>query len=554
MVPAPFPSRSLAPGVRLRAPLVGAQDPVLTPEAVAFVAEWVRRWRPRVGELLAERGLRLAAWRSGQPLDFDASTAELRASDWRCAPVPEVIADRRVEITGPVDRKMVINALNSGAKVFMADFEDANAPTWANCIEGQLNLSDAVRGTIEYTAETGKQYRLGPDPAVLFVRPRGLHLLEAHLEVNGEPAPACLVDAGLYLFHNGRELAARGRGPFLYLPKMEAAAEAAFWNAALAEAEAALGLARGAVKVTCLIETLPGAFAMDELLFELRERSAGLNCGRWDYIFSYIKVHAEDGTRVLPDRAQVGMTQPFLEAYTRHLIRTCHRRGVHAMGGMAAQIPVKGDEAANAAAFEKVRQDKLREVLAGHDGTWVAHPALVPVAREVFDTHMPAANQIAGGAQADFQVSAELLHRPPEGTRTEAGLRQNLSVGVMYLAAWLGGSGAVPLHRLMEDAATAEISRSQVWQWLRHGAKLDDGRSVDRGLVERLLAEELSALEREQGTAAFAAGHVRRAAELFVRVAVERPLADFLTLPAYDTLLEIEAQGQDAPPPTEKLP
>jgi len=461
----------------------------------------------------------------------------VRSGDWRCAPLPAALLDRRVEITGPVDRKMIINALNSGASVFMADFEDANSPTLANCLDGQLHLRDAVRRTITFE-QGGKSYALSGEPAVLFVRPRGFHLVEKHIEVDGAPVPGMLVDFGLYFFHNAKALLAQGRGPYFYLPKMESHLEARVWNDIFVHAQSLLGLPLGTIKATCLIETLPGAFETDEILFELREHSAGLNCGRWDYIFSYIKSNADDATRILPDRGLVTMTQPFMRAYSRMVIRNCHRRGVHAMGGMAAQIPVKGDEAKNEAAFAKVRADKLREVEDGHDGTWVAHPALVAVAKRVFDEAMPQANQIGSGKQAELVVTAQELLAAPDGARTEHALRHNLRVGVQYLEAWLRGSGAVPLYDLMEDAATAEISRTQVWQWLRHGVVLDTGKAVTAELVRALLDEELKVVEQEIGAGRVASGRFAEAKAIFLDVATSVPLKDFLTLPAYDALAD----------------
>jgi malate synthase len=518
-------------GVRVLAPADGERAAILSRDALAFVAELVRTFGPRIRELLALRAERHARFARKESLDFLPQTKAVRDGDWRCAPLPAVLHDRRVEITGPVDRKMIINALNSGASVFMADFEDANSPTWANCVDGQVNLRDAVRRTIAFEAN-GKKYALADRMATLFVRPRGFHLREEHVEVDHSPIAAMLFDFGIYFFHNARALIERGAGPFFYLPKMESHLEARLWNDVFEHAQKALGIPHGTIKATCLVETLPGCFEMDEILHELRPHSAGLNCGRWDYIFSYIKTHRADPTRVLPDRSEVGMTQPFMRAYARLVIKTCHRRGVHAMGGMAAQIPVKGDEAANAKAFEKVRADKLREVEDGHDGTWVAHPALVPVAKEIFDAHMKGANQIASGKQRDHAVTAEDLLRAPEGTKTLEGLRHNVRVGVQYLEAWLRGSGAVPLYDLMEDAATAEISRTQIWQWIRHGAELDGGAVVDRDLVARIATEEIRALPEPQ--------RFERAKEIFLRVATDEPLIEFLTLPAYEELRRIE--------------
>ena len=534
-------STEIVPGVRILGPLDDARRAILTTDACAFVADLTRSFRLRIEERLGARASRHAAYDRGERLDFLAETKAVREGDWKCAPLPPDLLDRRVEITGPVDRKMIINALNSGASVFMADFEDANSPTWANCIEGQINLRDAVRRTIEFTApDTGKQYRLVDKPAVLFVRPRGFHLWETHVEVDGRPVPGMLCDFGLYFFHNAKAALERGTGPYFYLPKMESHLEARLWNDVFTRAQEKLGIPVGTIKATCLIETLPGAFEMDEILYELRQHSAGLNCGRWDYIFSYIKTHATDGTRVLPDRGLVTMTQPFLRAYTRLVIKTCHRRGVSAMGGMAAQIPIKGDEAANEAAMEKVRADKRREAEDGHDGTWVAHPGLVPIARKIFDEVMKTPNQIESGKQMDLSVSAEDLLRAPEGARTESTLRHNVKVGVQYLEAWLRGNGCVPLYNLMEDAATAEISRTQVWQWVEHGVVLDTGKRVDAALLRTVLDEEMAAIRKEVGDDRFIRGRFPEAKKIFFEVCTKRPYVEFLTLPAYDTLLTIE--------------
>ena len=539
--PAPL---DLPDGVVLDAPYHPLADRVLTPAALAFVRDLVREFRGPLTARLAERREWLMRWRGGEALDFLPHTQAVREGDWRCAPPPPELLDRRVEITGPVSAKMVINALNSGANVFMADFEDANAPTFANCIEGQCNLMGAVRRTLEYTApEGGKHYQLDASTSVLFVRPRGLHLVENHVLVDGKAVPAALFDAGLFLYHNAAELLARGSAPYLYLPKQESYREARLWNQILERIERVLGLPASSVRVTCLIETLPAAFQMHEILYELRERSLGLNCGRWDYIFSCIKVWSEDRSRLLPDRSEIAMTQPFLAAYTRLLIQTCHRRGVHAMGGMAAQIPVKGDEAANRIAFEKVRADKLREVHDGHDGTWVAHPALVDVAREAFDAHMEGPNQIHSNKQMDLVVEAQHLLAAPKGPRTREGLAHNIRVGVQYLAAWLTGAGAVPLYDLMEDAATAEISRAQVWQMLRHNAVLSTGEVVQPEFVERVLAEELVRLRTELGEARWSALRFAEGERLFLQVATQTSLADFLTVPAYAVLLDLERQA-----------
>jgi malate synthase len=507
---------------------------LLTPAALAFVSALVERLRPGVDAALTARTERQRRFDTGERPQFLAGTRAIRESAWTVAPIPSDLRDRRVEITGPIDRKMIINALNSGANVFMADCEDSNAPTWDNCVQGQINLRDAVAGTISYVApETGKEYRLGPNPAVLLVRPRGWHLVEKHVTLDGRSVPAGLFDFGLYFFHNARTLVAKGSGPYFYLPKLESHLEARLWNDAFVFAQERLGLPQGTIRATVLIETLPAAFEMDEILWELRDHSAGLNCGRWDYIFSCIKTLREEPAWVVPDRAQVGMTQPFLRAYTQLVVKTCHRRGVHAMGGMAAQIPIK-DPVKNEEALAKVRADKLREVTDGHDGTWVAHPGLVPVARDIFDAHMKGPNQI-DFQRGDVEVTPADLLKAPTGTRTEAGLRQNIDVGVRYLEAWLRGSGCVPIHHLMEDAATAEISRTQVWQWLHHGATLVDGRQVTKSLFGQLLGEELSKIRAELGER-WTASRFDDAAQLFERLSTADDCASFLTLPAYDLL------------------
>ena len=472
-------------GVEVHGAMRPRYEEVLTPDALAFVARLVREFSGRVDALLEGRRARAAAVKTAADWDFLAETAAVRAGDWKVAPLPGDLLDRRVEITGPVERKMIINALNSGATHFMADLEDSNSPTWDNVVAGQVNLRDAVRRTIAYTApETGKAYKLHERTAVLLVRPRGWHLRERHVTVDGRDIPGALFDFGLYFFHNAKESIARGTGPYFYLPKLEHHLEARLWNDVFLLAQDALDVPRGTVKATVLIETLPAAFQMDEILHELRAHSSGLNCGRWDYIFSFIKKRADDPAAVLPDRAQVTMDRAFLRAYSLLLIQTCHRRGVHAMGGMAAQIPIKDDPAANEQALARVRADKLREVTDGHDGTWVAHPALVAVAREIFDAHMKGPNQL-DRLRDDVKVTRDDLLRVHEGTRTDAGLRHNVRVGVQYIEAWLRGNGCVPLYNLMEDAATAEIARAQVWLWVRYGVALDDGSVVT---AERLRA------------------------------------------------------------------
>ena len=508
-------------------------DDILTPDALAFVAELHRRFNGRRLELLGARAERQKAFDAGVTPDFLNETKAIRDGDWRVAPVPADLLDRRVEITGPVDRKMIVNALNSGAKVFMADFEDASSPVFANMIEGQANLKDLWAGTIDFTDErTGKRYAVKKERAALMVRPRGWHLNERHLKVDGEETSGALFDFGLYVFHCAKAQAAAGSTPAFYLPKMESHKEARLWNDAFAFAEEKLGVAQGTFKATVLIETLPAAFEMDEILYELRDHIVGLNCGRWDYIFSFIKRLAKNPKFLTPDRAVMTMGKAFLNAYSLLLIKTCHRRGAFAMGGMAAQIPIKGDANANEAAFAKVRADKEREAGNGHDGTWVAHPDLVPVAMEVFNRLMPAANQL-GKLRQDVNVTAADLLQVHEGERTEAGLRENIRVGVQYIEAWLRGRGAVPLYNLMEDAATAEISRAQVWQWLHHKAKLADGRVVTPDLFRATLADEMSKVKAAVGEAAVKGGRFDEAIELFSRMSLSESFEEFLTLPAY---------------------
>jgi malate synthase len=485
-----------------------------------------------VAELLARREARQAEIDAGALPDFLPEKREIRESDWKVAPIPADLLDRRVEITGPTDRKMVINALNSGARVFMADCEDSLCPTWSNVIDGQVNLHDAVRRTIDFVSPEGKRYRLDERTAVLLVRPRGWHLYEKHWLLDGKPVPGAFVDFGLHLFHNAAELGRRGSGPYFYLPKLEGHLEARLWNEVFNFAEERLGLRHGTIKVTVLIETILAAFEMDEILWELKSYIVGLNCGRWDYIFSFIKKFSHRPDFVLPDRAQVTMTTHFLRSYSQLVIRTCHRRGAFAMGGMAAQIPIKGDEAANEAAIGKVRADKEREAGDGHDGTWVAHPGLVPVAREVFDRLMPTPNNLHR-LREDVVVTAADLLQVPQGSITEAGLRNNIDVSIRYMAAWLGGNGCVPIHNLMEDAATAEISRAQLWQWVHHQSRLADGRAVTLALVRAITREELGKIRTEVGEAAFAAGHYEHAARLVDELTARDAFETFLTLTAY---------------------
>ena len=532
-------------GVELRAPrAAAAADDVLGAEAVTFLADLSRAFAPRIDEALARRAARRARLAAGERLDFLPETRGIRDGSWRVTPAPADLRKRVVEITGPVDPKMVINALNSGADCFMADFEDSTTPTWGNLVEGQRSLHAAVRRTLTHRdPATGKEYRLVETPAVLLVRPRGLHLPERHLLVDGRPMPGALFDFGLYLFHNARELLARGTGPYFYLPKLESHLEARLWNDVFVAAQQALGIPRGTIRATVLIETLFAAFEMDEILHALGEHAAGLNCGRWDYIFSFIKARRDDPAAVMPDRSQVTMEQPCMRAYTLLSIRTCHRRGAHAMGGMAAQIPIRNDAAASASALERVRADKEREVRDGHDGTWVAHPGLVPLAREVFEAGLGGrANQLER-LREDVAVTAGALLEVPRGARTGAGLRHDVRVGIQYLEAWLRGTGCVPLYHLMEDAATAEISRAELWQWIRHGALLDDGRRVTAALFREIVEEEMGTIEGEVGATRFGTGRFRQAKELFVRLTTSEILEEFLTLPAYDIVTtEIEEE------------
>jgi malate synthase len=506
-------------------PIAEIESQILSPEARTFLIDLARKFEPRRQELLAKRRVRQQEIEAGKMPDFPPETAEIRKAEWKVAPIPADLLDRRVEITGPVDRKMIINALNSGANVFMADFEDSHSPTWQNNLEGQANLVDAVRRRISYLSPEGKRYQLNPQIATLLVRPRGWHLDERHFQVDGKSISGALFDFGLFFFHNAKELVRRGTGPYFYLPKLESHQEARLWNDVFNFAQDRLGIARGTIRATVLIETILAAFEMDEILYELKDHSSGLNCGRWDYIFSYIKKFRNRADFVLPDRATVTMEKHFLKSYVDLLINICHRRGIHAMGGMAAQIPIKNDPEANEKALEKVRQDKLREVHAGHDGTWVAHPGLVGVAKEIFDAHMKQPNQIDRPLQ-DVHVTAKDLLAPTEGKITEAGLKWNIDVGLQYLESWLRGNGCVPIYNLMEDAATAEICRSQVWQWVKHGARLsDDGRPVTREMVRGFIGEQKKRLK---------GARMDDAAAIFERMMTDQDFAEFLTLVAYD--------------------
>ncbi|MGS1077049.1 malate synthase A [Pseudoxanthomonas beigongshangi] len=526
--PAPRPTPGISLTVRHH-----EQAALLPPAALALLVSLHRAIEPGRQARLAARRERQAFFDAGGLPDFRDDTRAIREGDWRVAPLPAALLDRRVEITGPVDPKMVINALNSGAKVYMADFEDSTAPTWHNLLTGQKALIGAVRGDLTHTAPNGKQYALKPfeEQAVLLVRPRGWHLDEKHVRIDGQPIAGGLFDLAVFAFHNARALATADRGPYFYLPKLQSMEEAALWETALSHIEAALGLPQGQMKVTVLIETLPAVFEMHEILHALRDRIVGLNCGRWDYIFSYIKTFRRHRDRVLPERGQVTMTQPFLKAYSELLIQTCHRRGAHAMGGMAAQIPIGNDEAANEQALARVRADKLREVTAGHDGTWVAHPALIPIARAIFDEHMPGPNQ-HGVLREDVRVTRDDLIRPSTGTITRAGFEGNVEVCVRYLAAWLDGNGCVPIHWLMEDAATAEIARTQIWQWLHTpGLHLADGTAIDFALLDATLRN----LPARLGDRAALPGgdKVEEAIGLLDALSRSEELAEFLTLPAY---------------------
>ncbi|MDX1406148.1 MAG: malate synthase A [Woeseiaceae bacterium] len=508
---------------------------ILSEDALGFVGALCREFTPRVRELLERRTARQKEIDGGKLPDFLAETREIREADWRVTDTPADLADRRVEITGPTDRKMIINALNSGARVFMADCEDSLTPTWDNVVQGQVNLRDAVDRSIELDSN-GKHYALKDNIATLIVRPRGWHLPEKHILLDGQPVPGALVDFGLYLSHNAAELKKRGTGPYFYLPKLESHLEARLWTEVFRFSEQAGVVAAGEIKVTVLIETLLAAFEMDEILYELKDYIVGQNCGRWDYIFSFIKKFNRYAEFVLPDRAEVTMETHFLRSYSRLLIKTCHRRGAYAIGGMAAQIPIKNDPQANEEALAKVRADKEREARDGHDGTWVAHPGLVPLAMEIFDQHMPGDNQLDKKLD-DVRIGAADLLQVAKGKITEAGLRNNINVAVQYMAAWLGGNGCVPINHLMEDAATAEISRAQIWQWVHHETGvLDEGRNVTYGLFKTLMREEIGKIREQVGESAFANGHYRRAAALLDEITQNEEFVPFLTLPAYQEL------------------
>ncbi len=527
----------LPAGIALKAKMLPEYARILTPAALTFVAELHRKFETERQRLLELRVARTKRFNRGELPDFLPGTKSIRDGAWAVAPIPADLQDRRVEITGPTDRKMVINALNSGARVFMADFEDSNSPTWDNMIRGQINLHDRWSGGMEHTdPDTGKHYVLGKKPAVLMVRPRGWHLPESHVQVDGKTISGGLFDFGLYFFHNAKLAMAHGSGPYFYLPKMESHLEARLWNSVFVYAQSYLSLPLGSIKATVLIETLPAAFEMDEVIFELRDHMAGLNCGRWDYIFSFIKTFASNKKYVLPDRSQVVMSKAFLAAYSALLIKTCHKRSAFAMGGMAAQIPNRKDYLANEAALEKVRADKEREARNGHDGTWVAHPDLVPVAMKVFNEMMPTPNQLYV-KRDDVVVGQKQLLEVHRGTKTEAGFRENIRVGVQYIESWLRGRGAAPIYNLMEDAATAEISRSQIWQWLKFGATLDTGAKVTRKFFDRCIAEEMQQVKKEVSEVAFAKGRFKEAVNIFKTMSTSRNFETFLTLPAYKKII-----------------
>lgn len=524
-------------GIQIVGEILPGFEKILSPEALVFIEKLEKRFGTRRRELLVQRQLKQREIDQGKLPDFLPETENIRKENWKIWPLPKDLQDRRVEITGPTERKMIINALNSGAKVFMADCEDATSPTWKNIIEGQMNLKDAVNRTISFQNPDGKVYKLKEKTAVLLVRPRGFHLEEKNVLLDGKPISAGLLDFGLYFFHNTRQLLEQETGPYFYLPKIENHLEARLWNDVFLFSENYLDIPKGTIKATVLIETILAAFEMDEILYELKEHSAGLNCGRWDYIFSYIKKLRNQEEVILPDRAQVTMTVPFMRAYSLLTIQTCHRRGAPAIGGMAAQIPVRDNPRANEEAFAKVRADKEREARDGHDGTWVAHPGLVPVAMEVFNREMPEANQINSSKQRIIQVKGHHLLAVPKGTITEAGVRLNINVGIQYIASWLCGRGAAPIYHLMEDAATAEISRAQLWQWIRHPkGVLDDGRKVTIEMYEEFKKEELEKIKGEIGEDNYKNGRFDEAVRLFDELILQREFVEFLTLPGYEVL------------------
>lgn len=520
-------------GIRITGKITPEFAKILTPETLHFLALLSRKFESTRVESLRKREIRQKEISNGKMPDFLPETKSIRESEWKVAPIPKDLTERKVEITGPVERKMMINAFNSGASVFMADFEDAHSPTWQNTIEGQINVRDAINKSISFKSPEGKDYKLNEKIATLIVRPRGWHLVEKHLQIDGKPISASLFDFGLTFFINAKTQIKNGTGPYFYLPKMESHLEARLWNDVFVFSQKHIGIPNGSIRATVLIETILAAFEMDEILYELRDHSSGLNCGRWDYIFSFIKKFRDRPEFVLPDRAQVTMDRAFLKAYVELLIKTCHRRGIHAMGGMAAQIPIKSDPAKNEIALEKVRADKLREVKAGHDGTWVAHPGLVPVALEIFNQHMKGPNQLSIKRE-DVRANSKDLLSVPAGEITEQGLRTNINVGVQYIEAWLSGVGCVPLYHLMEDAATAEISRTQIWQWIRHSAKMTNGNKITAELVKKITAEELEKIRSLIGSQRFDSGKFSLAAELFLKMSTAASCPEFLTLIAYE--------------------
>ncbi len=520
-------------GMSITSPYKAEFEAILTMEALTFIRELHRKFNATRYTLLENRKKVQEDIDSGKALHFLPETADIRNGDWTVDPVPADLQDRRVEITGPVDRKMIINALNSGAKMFMADFEDSNSPSWSNNIQGQINLKDAIRRTITFSNKGGKEYKLNPKVATLLVRPRGWHLLEKHIIIDGEPVSGGIVDFALYFFHNAKYLLDNGSGPYFYLPKLESYLEARLWNDIFVFSQDYCKIPQGSIKATVLIETILASFQLNEILYELRHHSSGFNCGRWDYIFSFIKKFRNRQGFIFPERSQVTMTSPFIRSYTQLVIQTCHKRKAHAIGGMAAQVPIKDDEAANQKAIDKVIVDKTREVTDGHDGTWVAHPALVQIALGIFNQHMPTANQIETKKLENFVCSEADLVQVPEGTITEDGLRMNINVGILYLESWLCGNGAVALHHLMEDAATAEISRTQVWQWLKAGAKLDDGRVINHSLYEDFRDEEIVHIKEYVGVKRYMAGKFPQAIALFNRLVVNDSFEEFLTVAAY---------------------
>jgi len=530
-----YPEMDIALDIEIFGTTNEAQEEILTPEALGFASLLHRKFNPKRLELLNHRKFRQAEIDSGTMPYFLPETESIRQGDWKTASIPDDLLDRRVEITGPVDRKMIINALNSGVKVFMADFEDSNSPTWDNIINGQINLRDAVKGTISFTNPNGKYYQLNNETATLMVRPRGWHLNEKNITVIGEQISASIFDFALYFFHNANTLIASGTGPYFYLPKLESHLEARLWNDVFNAAQDAMGIPRGTIKATVLIETILAAFEMDEILYELREHSAGLNCGRWDYIFSVIKKFRNHSNFVLPDRSEVTMDRHFLRSYVNLLVQTCHKRNAHAMGGMAAQIPIKDDPIANEKALSKVQDDKEREASAGHDGTWIAHPGLAPIAMDAFNSVMPGENQL-NVIRENVTVTADDLLKVPDGEITENGVRGNIRVGIQYMEAWLRGNGCVPLYHLMEDAATAEISRAQLWQWIHHNSKLNDGRQLTEQLFDEWMIEELQIIESEVGQDRFTRGMFSQASSLFSDMIKEEEFDEFLTIPAYNQL------------------